>query len=102
LCQDAIATFTGMIAFIEISITKNTRMPIANALRRATVSGFRRRARAIGRPRKIVKPANAPSKTVIPNDSRVGGVALAVVGAPFGSARIIASYIAVRRLGVPS
>ncbi len=91
-----------MIAFIEISITKNTRMPIANALRSATASGVKRRARAIGSPRKIVNPANAPSNTVIPNGSRVGGVALAVVGAPLGIARIIASYIAVRRFGVPS
>ena len=68
-------------------------MPIASALSSATVCGESRRARAIGRPRKIVKPAIAPSSTVIQKlSARV----------PARAAGIIARYIEVSVFGVPT
>ena len=83
--------FTGMIAFIEISITKKTRIPIANALSSATAL---RREAARARDRQAEedrKPGERAEQHRHPERERVEGVALAVVGAPFGIARIIAS-----------
>ena len=44
-------------------------MPMASALSTAIIFVETRRARAIGKPRKIVKPAMAPSSTVVRKSS---------------------------------
>jgi hypothetical protein len=92
--HDEMPPLIGTIALDAISMTKYRRMPMAKALRMATVCGDTLRARAIGKPKKIVKPAIAPSSAVSPKLKPRGAVAVFI--------GFIVSYIAANRLGVPA
>src|ERR1700693_346479 len=59
------AAVTGPPACARMSQSRKTRIPVANALRSPWTGLGRPRSRATGRPRKMVAPAIAPSKTVV-------------------------------------
>ncbi len=89
---------SGAVALPAISTIKYTRMPIASAFSAPITAGERRRARAIGSPRKIVSPANKPSSAVAVNDSGPRGLPFE----EFGMCMRIAAFIALARCGVPA
>ncbi len=59
---------TGSSTPESTSQNRKSRMPMATALRNAFNRGTGARRRPMGRPRKIVKPAMAPSRTIWPED----------------------------------
>jgi hypothetical protein len=58
------AVSTGSTAWLRTSQSRKTRIPVAVAARKAFVAGFTLCMRPSGRPRKMVKPAIAPSPSV--------------------------------------
>ena len=64
------AASTGSMAWPSTSHSRNTSTPMATALRKAWRRGAGLRRRPMGRPRKMVKPAIAPSTMIWPEDMR--------------------------------
>ena len=62
-CHSAVSI--GPPAWLRMSHSRNTRMPVAKALRTPCTAVGSPRMRATGRPRKMVAPAMAPSRTAM-------------------------------------